>query len=151
MNYKDKCWRLAELYKEASITGQPFEYNYEKHGWSKHPCLPDYDSALEKWRVAPITGWRNRLFEGAPVIFSNNSIGIWYNHNTFDKSVSYRLPDIKKSPRNVWLCPHNEKPEGFDDVKIMLRDYLNNMWDYEPGLDDYNPDKITAFMILGDL
>ena len=152
-DYKNKCKKLAELYTEASETGQPFQNNITMDGgWVDTTHSPHMVQNLNMWRVKPQETWQGKLFEGCPVMWDGllrqyNNI---YNFKDTNRH-HYRLPTIKESPRNVWLCPHDKKPEGFDDVRIIFRNKLNNTWDHYSCEDRYDSNEITAFMILEDL
>ena len=111
----------------------------------------------EKWEPKEV--WKSKLFENCPIMASTlvkDSDWEMFNYegelNFYKFEEMHRLPTIEESPRNVWLCPHDEKPEGFNDVQIMLRNKSNNTWDYDRAYgEDYNSSEITAFMILEDL
>ena len=81
MSYKDQCKKLAELYKEAGINGQPFEYHSfpcgdpdvqvpstVSKGWNNTNGSPTVESDLSRWRTKPKETWKDRLFPGCPII-----------------------------------------------------------------------------------
>ena len=156
MSYKDKCLKLAQLYKEASITGQPFLCS----GLTTK-VSPGLLSNLDEWSVKPKEEWRNNLFENCYILkiyfheYKEATTRLFIYDSLVKQEmcngIEYRLPTIKESPRNVWLVPHDEKPEGFDDLQIILRNKLNNTWLYDVKMDKYNVEEITAFMIMENL
>ena len=169
MNYIEKCNKLTELYRIASSTNQPFQSYYRlwidiesphsktfNNVWRDMDNSPHINSDLSKWRVKPQETWKSKLFIGAPIMANTlvkNSDWEMFMYsgelNFYKFSEMHRLPTIKEAPKNVWLCPWDEKPEGFDEVRVMMRNKLNNTWDYEPQ-DTYESEDVTAIMILED-
>lgn len=95
--------------------------------------------------------WRDKLFDGAPVIL-DCSIDDRYCHTKGVYSSKLmlpilRLPTVEESPRNVWLCAPNVMPEGLTGKNFILRDKANNT--YREFFFDW--ELVTAFMILEDL
>ena len=164
-DYQEKCKKLADLYLEASKIGQQFQLHVFpwididsppiKAYWSDTLDSPTLNSDLSGWRLKPKEAWKSKLFESCPIVLDvidnplNKLIVSYVKNNVY--TTSFRLPTIEEAPRNVWLCPWDKKPEGFDDVRIMCRNKLNNSWDYDPDLDDYDTFELTAIMIIEDL